>query len=551
MSVYAWTLSWDNVSVTAGAADSTWDRTVPLAAISMAVSFVRGGAGTFSMQVDLWAHSFGGGPSYELVTQQSDAWPTSPNFFNRLALGSFARSHVEANGQNGAAFKTGAITVSLSVDDVAFTVSASGPLGTFTYPFAALGLTNGTITSPQLNQIELLVHSPKSGMDWAVQASFYNYYLSKDGTRIAGAQMGSVQPGNWTTPPWNLSSLDAGTGSLLTGQTASRQIGGISYDHTLHIYGNPTIAAVWRTTGTQLADVDAVIALLCEEQSGTLVYARVIKQAIDSVEVGVSFDAGHTWATQKVGEVHGRVYATPSLAEGPDGQINLFAWDRSSPTTRWFQSETQGSTWEDFGVLLSIIPWATSSSPRVFTLPSGFFMVSYNQSGHWLLAVYDGGTGASLGIQTTDMGANIGGLDTFPGMHADALGHVYAGRAPSILVEQIYRSEDLGVDWTKVLDTPAGSKQLMTCSHRFTPFIWKLWQTAGGDITVAAAEDFGSVYLFGGVTAFAGAAPQYCGLSVLPKGFPIFVFQTYHAGTDTWSVDGFQSRDLGRTWVAN
>jgi hypothetical protein len=551
MSIYLWELSWDNIGVTAGAADVTWDRTGPLAAISMEASFVRGSAQTFTVQVDLWAHSFGGGPTYELVTQQSDAWNTVPLFFNRLALGTFARSHVEANGQNGAAFKTGPITISLSVDDVAHTVTANGPLGSFTYTFVALGMTNGTIASPQLSQIGMFVHSPKSSMDWTVQASFYNFYLSKDGVRIAGAQMGSVQPGTWLTAPWGLSSLDTGTGSLVTGQTASRQIGGISYDHLTNIYGNPTIAAVWQTTGAQLGDIDAVMALLCEEQSGALVYARVIKQAIDSVEIGVSFDSGHTWTTQKVGQRAGAVYATPSLAESPNGGINLFAWDRSSPTTRWFRSHTQGSTWEDFGILLSVLPWSTSSSPKVFTLPSGFFLVSYNHAGNWFLAVYEGGSVTSAGIQTTDMGANILAVDTFPGMHMDALGSVYAARAPSVLVEQFYQSKDLGVDWAKVLDTPTGAKQLVTASHRFSPFVWKLWQTGTGAITVAAAEDFGSIYLFGGIVAFAGAAQQYCGLAVLPKGFPIFVFQTYHSGTDSWSVDGFHSEDLGRTWIAN
>src|SRR6266436_120542 len=102
------------------------------------------------------------------------------------------------------------------------------------------------------------------------------------------------------------------------------------------------------------------------------------------------------------------------------------------------------------------------------------------------------------------MGANAGGFDTFPAMHQDAIGNVYAARAPSVLSEQIYRSQDLGVDWTNVLDSPLGSKQLMTVSSLFSPFIWKLWQTAGGDITVAAAVDFGSVYLIGSVTAFAG-----------------------------------------------
>lgn len=554
MATYQFELSWDALDITSFApADA--GHTDFIAAISFQGKFVDSGATNRSvgMQMDLLVHGFGGGPTYEYQARQQDFYGGTAAS-NPVNLGAPSPdSYLEANGQNGHAFLTVPITLTVVLDDTANMGTFTGPLGTHSYTFAHLGFANGALSSVAMSALGMGFFSNDASVTLTMNPSFYNFYLSTNGVRTGGAELGSVQPGSWVggtggVAPWVIQESNLHVTSIADTHTASRLLATIS-----HLTGSLTGGGfVFRDFTGGLGDIDAVIALLCEEDSGVLVYARVIKQAVDSVEVGVSFNSGNTWTTQKVGNVPGRVYATPSLAESPDGAINLFVWDRSTPsTTRWFKTRTQGSTWEDFGILLPVLPWATSTSPRAFTLPTGFFLVSYNQSGHWFLAVYDGGTGASLGIQTTDMGANIGGIDTFPGMYVDALGNVYAARAPTILVQQIFRSKDLGVDWTKVFDNPGGSRQLMAVSSRFSPFIWHLWQTSGGDITVAAAEDYGSVYLFGGITAFAGAVQQYCGIAVLPKGIPIFVFQTYHAGSDSWSVDGFHSADLGRTWVAN
>ncbi len=555
MSVYQWELHFDSLSLSPlSVVSAGWDETNPLAAVALFISFNDHSGALFNLTAQnyIFAHNYGLAPTYELVSSFRCFDTTFVDWILGTGVGlPGAFNFVAPNGNNGAEFLAGT-SLFVTVDDGAGQISFTGALGVQTYSFATWGIATGALTSVRLARVRFLLGTVAGSVIHHYSLAFHDFYLSKDGTRIAGAQLGSLAAGFFSNAPWVLTTYGTGTVSLSNGHTTTRLLGALDWDPATNLAGIFDGRFDWDSAHVpQLADVAPVIALLCEKSSGTLIYARVTKQAVDAIEVGASFDSGHTWLTQMVGLSPGSMYEAPSLAESPDGSINLFAMEMGTPTTRWFRSASQGSTWDDFGVLLSILPWSTSSSPKVFTIRTGWFLVSYNHAGHWFLAVYEGGSVTSAGIQTTDMGVNPGATDTFPGMHEDALGNVYAVRAPSVLQEDIFRSEDLGIDWANVLSTPLGSKQVDTCSSPFSPLIWKLWQDGTGAILVAAATDFGSVYLFGAETAFAGAAQQYAAIAVLPKGNPIFVFQTYHSGTDTWSVDGFHSEDLGITWVAN
>lgn len=557
MSVYRVEVSWDGLSLSpTGPVDATWDLTNMVAGFLLTAVIHDHSGGLFNpgMRLILYPHSFGGGPTYELMTQQQATGDVVVDFVIGTVPPPGGLILQSANGDNGAAFLSPASqTIAFTIDEGAQTVAFTGVLGTITQTFAALGWASGTLVDINLDGIAIAFAPSKPTVNWAMSAAFFNFYLSKDGTRTQGAQLGSAQPGIWSVAPWAFSNLGnpGGTVGSANGQTATRLLASFNWDHTVNVAGIFELLADWNTaSATKIGDVEQVLALLCHSQHGALAYARVIKQSVDAIEVGVSHDSGHTWTVSKVGQVGGRYYLSPSLAEAPDGSFDLFIHDLSGgPTTRWFKSDTFGLTWNDNGILLDLLPWSTSTHPKVFTLFNGFFLVSYNRTGHWFLAVYDGGLHASTGIKTTDMGANTLGLDTFPGLHEDGPGNAYAIHGG--LAEQLTMSTDYGVDWADVYNAPAGSKNVVTASSEFSPYIWKIWQDAGNNLMGAAAKDGGGSYLYPAVTVIAGIAAQYVGLTILPLGRAIELHQNYNAGTDHWDVAGFTTSDLGVTWQAN
>src|SRR5262245_63226392 len=136
MSIYRAELSWDNLTMTGEtpAAGRIGDG----ARIAFSFQFTDAGAilKTAAPQLDLLIHSFGVGPTYEYQTQQQLS-PNTPGP-QPINFGAPVNAVLEANGQNGAAFQTMPITLSLSVDDTAHQATLTGPLGSQTYSFTTL-----------------------------------------------------------------------------------------------------------------------------------------------------------------------------------------------------------------------------------------------------------------------------------------------------------------------------------------------------------------------------------------------------------------------------
>jgi len=116
--------------------------------------------------------------------------------------------------------------------------------------------------------------------------------------------------------------------------------------------------------------------------------------------------------------------------------------------------------------------------------------------------------------------------------------------------ETLQRSLDWGVSWAPVYSSPTGTLRVAAARNDFSAFVWKAWQDNTGALYAAPSGDAGQTYVHGTVLVFAGAATQFIGLTVLPKGQPLILFQTYISVGDHWDVSGYFSPDLGLTWIA-
>jgi hypothetical protein len=495
------------------------------------------------LQAAVQIHSFGGGPTYEWQTvQQEQAGVTVAPIVDFTLTDPVV--FLEANGSNGAAFlvsPTTAVDLTILIDDIAQTVTFSGPLGTHTYSFATMGWAAGAVSislAVLFLGVGSLIIDPAQSLD--ILAAFYNFYLSTNGEPVKGAQLGSLQPGSFSLSPW-FARAGIPPATTLNGRTETRLLGALQYNG-----GDSGVtfgAEMEATYHTGIGDIELLLHALRDPNEGVLLYARVVKQHVDAVEIGMSRDNGHTWSTVRAGEVAGRFYNSPSLSMSPDGSINLFVEDRSVKFARWFKSYSYGMDWVDNGALLPALTWAVQVHPKVFMVSNGFFLVTYNTAGHFVAQLFDGGAG--FGIHLQDFGGTS--LDIYPGIWEDDLGRVYLLWV-DVLTETEVRSTDYGVDWDQIYSAPLGTRQVVAVKSPDNAFLWKEWQDASGNLLVAGSDDAGLTFVRASVQVAAALAQQYSGLAVLPLGQVVVIPQVYDAGTDHWNISPYRTDDLGSTW---
>lgn len=560
MAQYTIELSWDAVSLTPSSpVTAAWDQNDPLAGV-LVRGVLHDNAGTpqfVGLQLLLYAHSYGGGPTYELITCQRpwnsglSEFSLGTPFIPNPAIGFFQAS----NGEAGSTFLNAALQPMLSilVDDGANSVTYTGSLGTYVATFASLGWANGTLTDIALNVIAGVMTPPTSTGTHAFQLALDGFYLSFGGEPIAGAELGSLQPGVWVAGPWQNLSIGApgGTVGLTDGTTETRLLMAFLWDPAVNNPGIFEALAQWDTTGgNHLADIELLLHALRHPDEGVLLYARIIKQHVNAVEVGTSRDLGHTWTTQLVGKAGGRFYVSPSLSTSPDGTLNLFVNDRSVKFTRWFKSYDFGMSWQDAGSLLPLLPWANITHPKVFTLSNGFFLLTFNQSGHFWAQAFDNGAGT--GVSLHDFGGTAGGFDTYPAIWQDDRGITYVA-FEGAAIETEMRSLDFGVDWDLVYSAALLSQQIVMVKDSASAFLWKLFQapSSGGvsDLLIQASADAGLTALTSAVVVEAAIVEQYSALVVAPLGQVIALRQVYNSGTDHWNLRVWISADFGQTFT--
>jgi len=506
-------------------------------------------------QLQTWVqvHSFGGGPTYEWQTgQQEEGNGTTgvgPLFDYTLTNGFVT---TEANGQNGHAFfnpGNGVIDLLILVDDAAQTVQFTGPLGTHTRTFAALGWAAGIVSRVSLVGIGAAFNIADTAQALAFTWTYSDFMLSFGGEPIEGAQLGSLQPGSWIISPW---AQDGGSVYTPTnGTTESRLIAGESYPAggAFGAFSDGMHADY----NTGLGEVELLLHAFKHPDEGAFFYARIVKQHLNAVEVGYSRDLGHTWATQLVGKVAGRAYISPSLCASPDGSLNLFVNDRSVKFTRWFKSYTYGMDWVDNGAVLPLFSWVNVTHPKFFTLANGFILMTYNQSGQFGCQLFDGTT-TGTGFFNHSFGPQAGGFDTYPAIWQNDRGDVYLAWEGAALETEMH-SPDFGnaADWDQIYQAALLSQQVVMVKDPASPFLWKLFQgpASGGvsDLLVQGSADAGITALATASVVVAAIPEQYSGLVVGPLGELVAIRQIYNAGTDHWNLQPWISRDFARTWA--
>lgn len=504
------------------------------------------------LQIAVQIHSFGGGPTYEWQTVQQEegngTTGSGPLIDYTLTNGFVT---LEANGGNGAAFFSpggGVQDLLILIDDAAQTVEFTGPLGTHSRTFAALGWAAGIVSQVALVGIGSALFVQDTSQNLGFTWTFYNFYLSFGGDRISGAQLGSLQPGTWVLgqSPWTADNANL---SPTNGTTESRLIAGMQY---LGGAGFSFSAGMHADIVAGLADVELLLHALKHPDEGVFLYARIIKQALDAVEVGTSRDLGHTWATQLVGQAAGRVYRSPSLASSPDGSLNLFVNDRSVKFTRWFKSYDYGGSWQDNGAVLPLFVWTNVTHPKFFTLNNGFIVMTFNQSGHFGVQLFDGTT-SGTGFNLHDFGPQAGGFDTYPAIWQSDRGDIYLAFEGATLETELH-SADWGnsSDWDQIYQAVLLSQQVVMVKDPASPFLWKLFQgpASGGvsDLLVQGSADAGLTALASASVVVSAIPEQYAGILVGPLAELVVIRQLYNGATDHYQIQPFISRDFAATW---
>jgi hypothetical protein len=488
------------------------------------------------------------------IQMQGDSSETGPLFWP----GFFEAPNI--TGQPAALFTNGG-TLTMTKDYDGDLFSATSPIGTISFTLSHLDPFLGPNPSyrntlpllpqgygAQFTQAEPTFAFPAYAVLY--ETKFSNILAKRNGVTIQTFALSATNPGTFypdnglafdgmetvfgvLAPYWTVTQEP--TDQKITGQV------------TLADYGNYFIFTFWRSL--TVVQSERILSSLCLQTNGSLLYARVLDSSPNAVEVAYSDTSGHVWNPFLQGQVMGRVYSSPSLSENPDGTVNLFVYDKSVLATRWLKSYDFGRTFSDFGLLLPALPWATSDHPKVMTLFNGFFLVSYNQSGHQHVGEFPGGSTAA--IVSTDFGPTPGGLAVYPGMWQNDAGVAYVVSAPTG-IEHERQSESWGTTWEDTYSRVSNRFQVVTVKDRRNNFAFMAFQDASGNLFVGFSDDGFLTFVTAPVAVPTVPAPlvnQYVGLTVLPDGTLIVIPQVFNSFDNSWHIQPLVSKDYGQTWV--
>ncbi len=451
---------------------------------------------------------------------------------------------------SGAAYLAGG-TLSILFDDMAKTMVFSGPLGSFTHTMADVSWNAGANGPLHPARFGFDLSTNDSSQSDSHVVSFSGYWISQDGVRVEGAQLGSSQPGVWTTTPELV--LGPNNATCLLTQSAS----GNSYDAQLQrtapasAIGESAGVATWAGS-PGLPDIENVIDLICDHVSGFLVYARVTKQAVDCVTVGYSEDQGHLW-TELTIHPPGHVFcSSPSIQATPRGLLSLVFYDGLS-AQQWL-SDTGGRTWYFAGIFFPALPWLGSTThPRHFITEGGAIIVTYNSGGHVKTQTFDGVSGPGFGV--SDLGLAGAGTDEYPAIVATARNVIYIVWVNSGGVHE-WHSETFGNSAfvNDIAVIIAGFFRVDMVYHPTAGVTWIVYQDEISlDLIAYSADnvpDFTARDPTARIIVAPTAAAQYAAIELLPRGLPIVVYQEKDLLLDFWHVRTAYSPDGGANWIA-